>query len=237
MIFGLVGVAVANAIDKSGGKSSVKSSEDVLHISLTSEAAEDLKDLLASDRYSVHFITTVKLGDPELSISGSIVLTFVDKTSVAPFVVLKATMKQHSRNKEIKDATTLWSTRYICAIGAPKPLSGEGSWAIDGGVALQSTVSAELKRAVTYMLTDISSPVPRDDAHRILVSGCYPFVKGRFEIVGYFLGESDEWVVFSPRIADASVIVGVAIFDKSQVTFRAATKDDKAFRPISAANP
>jgi hypothetical protein len=232
MMFGLAGVAVANAIDKSGGKSAVKSSEDVLHITLTSEAQDNLKGLLASNEFAGHFTTSVTRGDPELSISGSIVLTFIDETSVTPFVVLKATLKQHNRNKEIKDWTLLWSTRYVCSIGAAKPLAGAEGWVSDDGVALRSTISAELKQAMHYMLSDIVAPAPRDDAHRILVSGHYPFIKGRFEMVGYALGDDGNSVVFSPKIGDATVLAGVDIFDKTTVTYRDAIKDDKIIKRI-----
>jgi hypothetical protein len=237
VFFGVLGVAIANAAEKSAGKSSVNSSSQILHLTLTAEAQEELTRLLASDNYSTHFTTKVTLGEPELSVSGSIILTFVDDNSMVPFVVLKATLRQRDRSKEVKEVTTLWSTRYICGIGAPKPLNGEGSWSSDSGVALQATVSAELKRALDYMLADIVTPVSRDDTHRILVSGYYPFIKGKYEIVGYSLGENGNSVIFSPQIADASVVAGVAILDKSQIAVRPATKDDKVFRRVSDSHP
>jgi hypothetical protein len=237
ILFGLIGAASANAIDRGVGKAAVKTSEQILHLTLTTEAQEELDRLLATDKYAARFTTKTTLGEPELDISGSIVLTFIDENSVAPFVVLKASLIQRDRSKEVKEITTLWSTRYICEIGAPRPLTGEGSWATDNGSALRSTVSAELKRALDYMLADIVAPVARSDANRILVSGYYPFIKGKFEIVAYSLGEDDDSVIFSPQIADASVVAGVAIFDKSQVSFRAATKDDKPFKRVTDTHP
>jgi hypothetical protein len=230
LMFGVVGVLVANQIDKSGGKAAVKSSLDVLHLKLSPEADDDLKNLLAADEFKDHFTTTAVRGEPELEIDGSIVLTFVDETKVLPYVVLHVTLLRYAHNPELKEPSVMWSTRYMSSIGAPKPLEGAGSWTENNATALKTTVSAELQQAMHYMLADIETPTPRDESHRIVVTGHFPFIPDRFEILSYALGESGDSIVFAPKIGDASVLAGVLLVDKTQVAVREAKKDDRTMK-------
>jgi hypothetical protein len=223
MMFGLVGVAVANSMQKSAGKSAVKSSEEVLHLKITPEARTDLADFLKSDDFSSRFATAATPDAASVTISGGIVLTFVDEGSVLPFVVLRATLS------DAKPSTKTWTTRYICSQGMPKPLTGDASWTADGGDSLRATVSAEVKEALHVLLSDVSVPAPRDEAHRVAVSGYYPFIQGRFQLMGYSLQDDGRYLAFTPKIGDVNVIAGVNIVDKSAVTYRDAVKEDKPF--------
>ena len=110
-------------------------------------------------------------GDPELDVRGSIVLTFIDDTHVLPYVVLHATLQKYWKNPQLQDPQILWSTRYMSSIGAPKPLGGTGSWTENDAASLKATIAAELKQVMHHMLADVAKPVPRDEAHRILVTG------------------------------------------------------------------
>lgn len=228
MMFGVLGVVVANQIDKSGGKSAVKSVTDVLHLKLSPDAEQNLASLLGEDQFKEHFTATPVRGDPQLEFSGSIVLTFVDDTQVYPYVVLHATLKQYPRNPALTDAVTLWSTRYMSSIGASKPLEGPDSWTENDAASLKATISAELKQAMHYMLADVQEPESRDEARRIVVAGHFPFIPDRYEIVSYDLGEDGDSIAFAPQLSDATILAGVLLVDKSQVVVRAATKGDRS---------
>jgi hypothetical protein len=97
----------------------------------------------------------------------------------------------------------------------------------DQGAGFRTTVSAELERVLDVMLSDMSSPTPRDESHRVLVTGYFPFLKGRFQIIGYPIADSTDYFIFTPKIGDAAVLAGVQVLDKSVDTFRDATSDDK----------
>ena len=125
LMFGVMGVLVANEIDKSGGKSAVQSAADALRLKLSPEASVTLESLVAEDQFKNHFTALVVRGKPELDVSGSIVLTFIDQSQILPYVVLRASLKQYARNPEIHEPSVLWSTRYMSSIGGPKPLVAE----------------------------------------------------------------------------------------------------------------
>ena len=225
--FGLLGVAIEHSMEKSAGHAAVQGSEQVLHITLTGEGQQDLDVLLQSDEFRGKFVPPAQgLAAPQLTLSGAVILTFIDDTNVMPFVVLRARLSQP------KPATEVWWTRYICGLGAPKALTGDNSWSADGGAALRAAVSAELARALHGALTDVLAPAARDENHQVAVAGYYPFVRGRFELVGYDLAEDSQSVMFAPRIGDANVIAGISIMDRAIVVTRPATKSDKAFRRL-----
>ncbi|TLZ36381.1 MAG: hypothetical protein E6K24_06400 [Gammaproteobacteria bacterium] len=226
MMFGLVGVALEHSMGKSAGRSAVHGSEEALHITLTEEGQRDLAALLESDEFRGKFVPSAQHQGPQLTVSGAVILTFVDESTAMPFVVLRAKLA------EAKPGAVGWWTRYICGLGGPKAVTGEDGWTANGGAALHATVSAELQRALHVMLSDVLAPAPRDENHRVAVAGYYPFIKGRFELVGYALAEDEHSIVFAPRIGDVNVIAGVSIMDKAVVTTRAATKNDKAFRRL-----
>ncbi len=88
-------------------------------------------------------------------------------------------------------------------------------------------VSSSLERALLVMLTDVSSPFPRDDARKSAADGYFPFMKERLQVVGYSLTEGTDWIAFSPKIVGTSLLAGVNIMDRSVTKIRVATKDDR----------
>lgn len=225
-MFGLVGVAVFHAIDRSAEKSAVKASDAILHLTLTSEAGRDLAKLLSTSEFAAHFASASVPGDAALTIDGGIVLTFVRANSALPSVILKAKLS------DPRSPGSGWTTRYLCTIGGPRAMEGNDSWSADGGAALRSTVSRELEQALRAMLADVAAPAARAGARRVAMTAYYPFINGTYQLVGDLLGDDGKWVVFAPHIADVNVMSGVDIFDKADVSYRTATKADKAVTAI-----
>jgi hypothetical protein len=220
ILFGLPGIAIENAADSSGGKAAVQKSEGVLHISLYPEAQQELTALLQTPGFSNRFTLTPNSADAELSISGNIVLQFLNEPEVRPYVILKAKLRNP------KNTMVTWSTRYAASIGPSRPLAGVNGWTSDGGAPLKIAVAAALRRSLTVMLTDVSSPFLRDDSRKVAVDGNFAFLKERLQVVGYLLAEGPDWIAFSANVPDTSLLAGVSIMDKSVTTFRAAAKGD-----------
>lgn len=220
LVFGLAGVAIANEQGASAGKSAVQSSEGPLHISLTSDAQNHLSTLLDKKPFSTKFTLTPSPAAAVLSISGNVVLQFLNESEVRPYVILKAKLI------DSQGRAPTWSMRYVASIGAPRPLAGEDGWTFDGGEPLKMMVSAALQRALIVMLTDVATPFARDDNNKIAVDGYYAFLKKRLQVVGYSLAEDADWIAFSPTLPSTSLLAGVNIMDKSVTTFRIATKAD-----------
>ena len=97
----------------------------------------------------------------------------------------------------------------------------------EGGASLKKNVSSALERALLVMLTDVSSPLPRDDNQKSAADGYFPFMSKRLQVVGYTIMEDPDWIAFSPKIVGTSLLAGVNIMDKSVTKIRAATKDDR----------
>jgi hypothetical protein len=219
--------AMDAATDTSGGKAAVQGSEETLRISLTSKAQEDLARMLQTGVFSKKFTMVPSPNAPVLSVSSNIVLQFLENGNVIPFVILKGKLF------DTHGAASTWTMRYAASIGDPRPLDGERGWMSEGGAALKMSVSSALERALLVMLTDVSSPFPRDDGHKFAADGYFPFMSKRLQVVGYSITEDADWIAFSPKIIGTSLLAGVNIMDKSVTRIRVATKDD---RRISASS-
>ena len=227
--FGTIHGIVTVAPTVSGGTqeiAAVKSSQQALQISLTTLAPAVLHTFLES-RFSAKYTLEQDPSAPVLSIGGDIVLMFENESRVRPFVVLNATLTEPHGSR------LTWAMRYTASIGAPRALTGDGSWTADGGAALQTVVSLEMQRALAVMLTDVSSPFVRDRHAKTTAQGYFPFIKGRFQVIGYMLGEDADSLVFVPDVPSTSMLHGVQVMDKSITVFRAATADDPRMKSLN----
>lgn len=219
--------AMDAAADTSGGRTAVQGSEETLRISLTPNAKDHLARMLQTSAFSDRFTLTPNPNAPVLSVSSNIVLQFLENGNVLPFVILKGKLF------DTRGAAPIWTMRYAASIGGPRPLDGKRGWMSEGGASLKMSVSSALERALLVMLTDVSSPFPRDDNHKSAADGYFPFMDKRLQVVGYSITEDADWIAFSPKIIGTSLLAGVNIMDKSVTKIRLATKDD---RSISASS-
>jgi hypothetical protein len=219
MAFGLVGVLVSDAIDSHRGANAVGTSEKVLQLRIDDEARRYIETQLASEPLQRKF-TWGKGVDKTLDITPAVVLTFVDDLQARAYVELKVALKDAS-------GQSTWDTRYFASTGTERRLAGPGSWTENDGAALKASITASLAQAVKVMLADIAAPYPRDDARLRFVQARVPYVHQAMQMTGYGLVEDEHYVVFTPKIGDASVLSGVNIFDKDFIVYRAATADDK----------
>jgi hypothetical protein len=220
IVLGVPG-AMDAAADTSGGKAAVRGSEETLHISLTAIAKDDLSRMLQTSAFSEKFTLLPNSNAPVLHVSSNIVLQFLENGNVIPFVILKAKLI------DSRGATSTWTMRYAASVGGPRSLGGERGWMSEGGTSLMINVSSALDRALQVMLTDVSSPFPRDDNRKSAADGYFPFMSKRLQVVGYSITEDTDWIAFSPKIVGTSLLAGVNIMDKSVTKIRVATKDDR----------
>ena len=199
----------------------VQGSEETLRISLTPQAQADLVRMLQTSAFSEKFTLVPNSNAPVLHVSSNIVLQFLENGNVIPFVILKGKLI------DAHGAASSWTMRYAASIGGPRPLDGDHGWLSEGGASLKMNVSSALERALLVMLTDISSPFPRDDSRKSAADGYFPFMKKRIQVVGYSIIEDTDWIAFSPKIIGTSLLAGVNIMDKSVTKIRVATKDDR----------
>src|SRR5258708_4965610 len=177
--------------------------------------------MLQTSAFSKEFTLQPNSNATVLHVSSNIVLQFLENGNVVPFVILKGKLI------EPHGTTFAWTMRYAASIGGPRPFDGDHGWMSEGGAALKMNVSSALERALLVMLTDVSSPFPRDDNRKSAADGYFPFMSKRLQVVGYSITEDTDWIAFSPKIIGTSLLAGVNIMDKSVTKIRVATKDDR----------
>lgn len=205
------------------GKIDLQGSEDAMRINLTSRANHITRQLIATGLYADHFATSEVSSRSVLSVFTTVILNYVNETDAIMFVLLKA------RLTDISSRAKNWEARYFVTSGKILPVVGDGSWAQLGADGIESALAPDLKRAITFMLSDISSPRVRDENELYMVQGHFPFVKARMQTVGYKLDEDDQSIYFAPKIDDSMVFSGIHILDKSVTSYREAAKGDVGF--------
>lgn len=225
------GVLLENSYGREAGKDAVRGSEQALRINISEEARVLVREELSSGEFSGKLVEATADSMPLLKVTPGVVLTFVNDTDLRPFVVLKA----HIDDNNTK--TKHWTARYYASSQLARPLGGDGGWTANNGADLRAVVSADLKRAVSYMLDDIASPVRRDKTKLTAVEAHFPYMKARFKTVGYLLGEDDAFIYYVPNVSEQQVLSGVSILSKETATYRPAAKGDPTMEAVEVAKP
>lgn len=218
LVFGPLGLAFTDAVDSSAAADKTKNVQAALSIRLGELASPLLQEQITITGKNDAFRFDSKPNPLLLKITGGLIMTFVSDTEVVPYVSLKPALQDAQK-------FIFWSTRYMAAVGAPRPLVGESSWTADGGKALHEATVMALSRVVKVMLQDFAQPYPRDEKSLIVVETGYPFARMRMQGFGFKLWEDEDTVGFVPKLGDGIVYTGVHILDKSTSMFRTAPAD------------
>lgn len=203
-----------------GGKIDLQGSEDAMRINLTSHANRITRQLIAAGYYGNHFAASDTPSLPVLSVFTTAILNYLNDTDAILFILLKASIEDASSR------SGTWETRYFVTSGKALPVVGDGSWAELGSDGIESALAPDLKRAIIFMLSDVSSPKARDDKELYMVRSHFPYLKERVQTVGYKLDEDNQSIYFAPKIDDSMVFSGIHILDKSVTNYRKAAKGD-----------
>ncbi|ARU56495.1 hypothetical protein OLMES_2434 [Oleiphilus messinensis] len=131
LLFGVVGVAVADAVNTAVGKATVENLERSLQISLTTQAQTVTRRMIFEKGLENRFSTSQDHTEQTLSVSSAVIITFINDIEVRPYVQLKAELIDNRSSK------TIWSTRYIASTGKPHRLAGNDSYTFDDGALLK----------------------------------------------------------------------------------------------------
>ncbi len=235
VLFGVIGVAIQSSVNASSGHKATAGLEDALRLDLTAQEQRIARESLEFSPFKERFTLEPDASATQLSVSTALIATYVTDTDVRPYVVLKVTLTEPKSDHGSTGKQFVWTTRYIASVGAPRALSGSGSWTEAGGQPLKDAAEQSLRRAIKVMLTDIAQPYPRDKQKLTTVEGGFPFVKKRLQTVGYELVEDDQSLVFVPKLSSAIVFSGVNIMDKAAIQYRPATKEDRKLKVMDEA--
>jgi hypothetical protein len=229
VLFGVVGIAVQNSVQKSNGKDTIASAEQALTLSIDEEANALLQAALADPAYAGKFSLAPTPGRT-YEVTGAVVMGFAANQDVLPYVVLRVKLLDGGGSK-------LWTTRYIASSGPRKPLVGEDSWTVEEGALLRTHVGGLLKTAIHTMLTDIATPYPRDEASLVTARGYFPHVNKPLEVVGYKLAEADGRLLFLPKLGTTIVFAGVNVLDTATMAVTPFAKGDKPLKLLKPTDP
>ena len=223
MLFGVLGVAIAHAANASAGATAVQEIEAKLRIKLDAPLQQAIAEVTAAPEYAKQLTRAELKGNSQMVLTPALILSFVSETEIRPYVILRA-------NMQAAGGKPAWGTRYIASTGKARPMAGPGGWLDGDGSALRNAVDTNMRLAMRAMAADLAKPAPRDDNAMTMVQAHFPFMKPRFQTVGYRLTEDDSYLTFVPRLGDVMVFAGVNVFEKSAITFRPARKDDVVFK-------
>jgi hypothetical protein len=229
ILFGVVGVAIQNSVQKSNGKEALASAEQALTLSIDEEANALLQAAMADPAYAGKF-TGAETPGRMYEVTGALVMSFASAQDALPYVVLRVKLLDGGGSK-------LWTTRYIASSGPRRPLVGEGSWTVEEGAMLRTHVSGLLKTAIDTMLRDIATPYPRDEASLVTVRGWFPHVNKPLEVVGYKLAEADGRLLFLPKLGTTIVFAGVNSLDTATMAVTPFAKGDKPLKLLKPTDP
>lgn len=223
MMFGLLGLAIAQGVDESRAKEKLKAVESTLTLDMATSTSAAFsakikergleKTLMVSDG-------TPEKGVTGLSITPFVVLTYVTETMARPFVVLKV-YRRDARGSEI------WWTRYVSAATEARPLAGGDGWTDEGGKAFKTAIAGALDTAVDVVVRDAAGQLPRSTGKDVKVKTKYGFVYQELELTGKLVETTDKSVVFIPKVGDVVVFAGVNIFGKDLVQITDAPAPNK----------
>ena len=226
MMFGLIGLAIADSAGESKAEEKIKQVKAKLDIGIENIFAKTVAEEMKNSSSTGKFIQADKsTKGAALRITPVLLLSYVDDLKAQAFVQLKLGLYD-------KEETKVWSTRYFASDGRTLPVSGETSWTGDNNKELLKNVNSSMRLLVRTMIKDMTNPYKRDDKDLTSVTGYFPYVKQKLQVVGYKLAEQDDHIVFTPKLGDVIVFTGVNLINKDAVTIAPAKPDDAVFKVI-----
>lgn len=224
-MFGLIGISASIMAASDHGAQMVKDAEKGLTIKINKELEFAAKGLI-TEKFSEKFAIAKSGNRSTLLVSPSLIFAFVNDTDARPTIILKATLLN-------PDKKSIWENRYFYVSGEVRPLIGENSWTINNSKNLITAIELNIKIATQILLTDIARPYIRNQSNLVKVQGKFPYSDALLEVVGYKLDESNDKLIFLPRLADQSTYAGIMIFEKASIKHDTATINDEVLKILA----
>lgn len=207
MLFGVVGVLVANSANKSTGEARYSENAARMGADLTILTKQTLTEKLASGAYP-----SVKA----LSETGQLEVTpfamfSVQKNGKAR---LHAMLRAELRSKA--NADPLWSVRYFAKAPGEYSIEGEDSWIAEN--RFSDGMKAAITRATAVLLDDIQGKLT--EKRKIKAKGIYAAFNTEFEFPVIVVDENEKEIVGRLSIGDVMIMAGTHVLDRSDYTVK-----------------
>lgn len=206
MLFGVVGVIVADQMNKSSGASQ-----------FGDDAARSSGDLGAMLREAID--TAVRAGtaatwthpaaDAKVRLSPYAVFTVEKSGQARLYAMLRAEILG-------ADGVPTWSARYFARAPGLHPLDGTDTWMNDGRfvAGMQTALARALDACIADTQGRFASGTPT------LAKGRFAYINSELELPFLLVEEQADWVVGRLAAGDVMVLAGTHVLDRADYTFK-----------------
>lgn len=131
-------------------------------VALTSDMlGAKIKEIAAGNELRIGTGASAK-GTPSLSLLPYVVLAYVSKTALRPFVFLDAVLKD-------ENGSEVWEARYIGTTNEDRTLVGDNGWSSNSGKPLRDGVAQATEYALSTAVRDFAGKLSRANARDVVL--------------------------------------------------------------------
>lgn len=213
LMFGVVGVLVADQMNKSSGASkygddSAKSGTDLA--TLTREIVSSAVAKGTAPGWSVATVETAGL-----RLSPYAIFTVEKSGEARLHAMLRAEIPG-------KDGKPTWSARYFVRAPGLHKLDGDDTWMTQG--RFEPAIRAALERATAVCIADTAGQLSGNTTQT--AKGHYPFLNMDFEVRVIAVREDADAIIGRLAIGDAAIFAGTHVLDRQDYSFKPASFKD-----------
>jgi len=206
MLFGVVGVIVADQMNKSSG--AARFGDDA------ARSTGDLAAMLhaavdAAVRSGAAATWTVSGADAKVRLSPYAVFTVEKSGQARLYAMLRAEILG-------TDGAPTWSARYFARAPGLHPLDGTDTWMSEErfGVGMQTAIARALDACVADTHGRFGGGTPT------LAKGRFAYINSELELPFLLVEEQSDWVVGRLAAGDVMVLAGTHVLDRADYTFK-----------------
>lgn len=216
MMFGLVGVMVADQMNKSSGSAKYADDSAQSGTDLGTLTRELLATTLGSDQ-APHW--SLAADKPGLRLTPYAVFTVEKSGGSRLYAMLRAEIIG-------PDGSPTWSARYFARAPGIHPLDGEDTWM--KGTRFHDGMRAALARTLAVCADDTHGRLT--GKNHLLAKGYYPYLNIELELPAIVVQETPDYLVARLVIGDAMVLAGTHVLDRADYTVKPGTFKDPRSR-------
>ena len=214
MMFGLVGVLVADSANRSSAE---KRFGETAHDS-TTDLGTIAREVLREELAAQHAPQWINDSSPaQLMLSPYALFTVLPSGKARLFCLLRAEIPGPNESEP------KWSVRYFARAPGEYTIEGDDGWMTHDRFA--TGMRAAIRRAMQVCVADTAGKL--NGARSTQVKGVFPYLNtDRFKLPFIIVQEDEQEVIAKLAAGDAMVLAGTHVMEKADYTFTPATFKD-----------
>jgi hypothetical protein len=207
MMFGLVGVLVADSANKSAAEN--RFGGDVTR--MATDLTEITRGELAREQAERKMADTLLPGaGGQLVVTPFAVFTVNKAGNARLYAMLKAELKGTA------DSEPRWSVRYFARAAGEHPIAGSDSWSVTGRYA--AGIKTALQRAVSALFDEMQGRYTTE--RKTLAKGRFAYFADDVELRVIIVHDERDFVIGRLAVGDVMVMSGTQVMDRADFTFK-----------------